>query len=107
VADPEATLIVVGDPSDRTAIADATLKRKGLAALSAFWRLELAGSACGGVPVDPLSPATHIALAADERMFAIALQLGGSSHVPGIGDQLAQPGDVDGGQRTITSGDQS
>jgi hypothetical protein len=35
-----------------------------------------------------------VALAAEERMFD--LQLGRSPHVPRVGDQLAQPGDLHG-----------
>jgi hypothetical protein len=68
--------------------------------------LELAGEGCPAVAADPtIARNSSVALAADERMFD--LPLGGSPHVPGIGDQLAPPGDVDGSSQTITSGDHS
>ena len=78
----------------------------GFAALSALCALELAGRGCAAVSVDPTTTRNSpVALAAVERMFD--LQLGGSPHVPGVSDQLAQPAMSMRSSRTITSADHS
>jgi len=69
------------------------------------WCLELAGSVCGAVPSIPLSSATHVSTSRQTSGCSTA-QIGRSPHAPGVGGQVAQPGESMASSRTITSGDQ-
>jgi hypothetical protein len=77
----------------RQPAADRVTPRRACGAV-ASWCLELAAG-YGAVLVNPtIARNSPVAVAAHERIFD--LQLGWSPHVPGIGDQLAEPRDVDG-----------
>src|SRR5829696_10379092 len=62
------------------------------------WCLELAGSLCGAVPSIPLSSATHVSTSPQTSGCST---IGRSPHPPGVGGQVAQPGESMASSRTI------